>query len=525
MLTKVKDDRRGSSRLITLPLIAVFAVFSSVAAAQTGASDTPFSAKVLDLSDSTTRIMVPVDRSVTVETTVETTRADVIATHIVDVQVLSPTRILLTGQRYGSTSIVLMGPANKQYVFNVDVELDLEQLNNTLATLDPLGHVEAVSVRGHIILSGTVSSAARAEKMVELSTLFLPTSDTGEPATGVQNHIEVAGEQQVLIRCLVAEMSRTALRQLSINGFLAGDNFKDAFFVNQLGGVNPINIGTAADALVSANMPFLTGTEGIPLGQASTLSAGFPRVQMQLFLKAMAENSLLSILAEPNLTAISGETATFLAGGEFPVPVPQGNQTVTIEFKNFGVELNFTPVVKGGEIIRLRVHPSVSELDFSTAVQLEGFVIPGLTSRTTETTVELGSGQTIAIGGLLNEQVRGIASRIPAIGDVPVLGALFRSVDFQRSLTELVILVTPEIVAPLHTQQIARLPFDGRTDPSDFELYGLGLLEGLNCEENQDQPGCGEPDGAVDEPPALGSQPQEASIHGPWGLEGIVEAR
>jgi pilus assembly protein CpaC len=368
---------------------------------------------------------------------------------------------------------------------------------------------------GNVVLVGTVSSAERARRIVELAELFLPPTAEGRPTTKVQNHLEVAGEQQVLLKCVVAEVSRAAARELGINGFLAGENFRDGFVVNQLGGINPINIGAAADALVTENIPFLTGGDGIPLGRNSSISLGFPRAQMQLFIKAMADNSLLSVLAEPNLVAISGETATFLAGGEFPILVPQGDFRVTVEFRKFGVRMNFTPVVQGHQRVRLRVAPEVSELDFTAAVQFQGSVVPGLTSRTMETTVELGNGQTIAIAGLLNEQVRGLATRVPGIGDVPVLGALFRSVNFRRSLTELVILVTPEIVAPLDAHQTVKLPQDDRNDPTDYELYAMGLLEGKSkspC-EGVDCGAIGKRHGQS----VIESDPDELSVHGPWG--------
>ena len=484
---------------------------------------TEFRASVLDVVGRSQRITVPLHRSLTIETTVEATRADVIAKHIADVQVVSPTRMLITGEDFGSTSVVLLGADNKQYVFEVAVELDLDQFNEALRAIDPQSDAKATSVRGNIVLLGTVSNADRARRMVELAELFLPPPPGDRPPTKVQNHLEVAGEQQVLLRCVVAEVNRAAARELGINGFLAGENFRDAFVVNQLGGINPINIGAAASSLVTENLPFFTDERGIVLTQTPTLSLGFPRVQTQLFLKAMADNQLLSVLAEPNLVAISGETATFLAGGEFPIPVPQGNQQVTIEFREFGVRLNFTPIVRGHQLIRLRVAPEVSELDFSTAVQIEGFVVPGLTSRSTETTIELGSGQTIAIAGLLNEQVRGIASRIPGIGDVPILGALFRSVNFRRSLTELVVLVTPEIVAPLEPHQKVVLPGREGVDPNDFELYALGLLESsrASCTD----PHC-RSKGAHGQPcSAVESDPDEVSLHGPWGHAGQAEAR
>ncbi|MCH8241212.1 MAG: hypothetical protein IH897_01220 [Planctomycetes bacterium] len=374
------------------------------------------------------------------------------------------------------------------------------------------------------MLNGTVSSTARAQRMVELAELFLPPAVAGATsAATVQNHLDVAGEQQVLLRCVVAEMSRTALRELGVNGFLAGENFRDGFLINQIGGINPINIGAAANSLVTENIPFLTGDDGIPLLSQSTLSLGFPRGQSQLFIKTMADNKLASVLAEPNLVAISGETATFLAGGEFPIPVPQGNQQVTIEFREFGVRLNFTPVVLGHQRIRIRVAPEVSELDFTTAIQIEGFVVPGLTTRATETTIELGSGQTIAIAGLLSEQVRGIASRIPGIGDLPVIGALFRSVNFQRSVTELVVLVTPEIIAPLEPHQRTPLPMDNRIDPDDFELYFLGRLEGTAGADAT--PGDDQHAGMRGTAALVRSDPEERSVHGPWGIAGGPRTR
>lgn len=475
-----------------------------------------FRASVLDLSANSQRITVPIHRSVTVETTVEAQRADVIAKQIADVQVVSPTRMLITGEAFGSTTVVLSGTDGKQYVFEVNVELDLEKYNEAIKTIDPQSSAKATSVRGNVVLVGTVSNAERARRMAELAELFLPPSVEGKTNTKVQNHLEVAGEQQVLLKCVVAEVNRSASRELGINGFLAGENFRDGFIVNQLGGINPINIGAAAGVPVTANMPFLTGTDGIPIGRNPTLSLGFPRAQMQLFLKAMADNSLLSVLAEPNLVAISGETATFLAGGEFPVPVPQGqNQSITIEWRKFGVDLNFTPVVLGQQRIRLRVAPTVSEPDLTAAVQIGGYIVPGLTSRSMETTVELGSGQTIAIAGLLSENVRGLASRIPGIGDVPVLGALFRSVNYKRSLTELVILVTPEIVAPLDAHQTVKLPQDGRNDPNDFELYAMGLLEGKSlgpCDGADCGSKCKRNGQSMIE-----SDPDELSVHGPWG--------
>ncbi len=495
-----------------LKTLAVFAACMGVASAraqQPAAGGADFRASVVDVSNSYQRISVPIHRSVTIETSAESTRADVIDRAIADVQVVSPKRMLVTGNSFGTTTVVLTG-GDKQYVFEVTVELDLNALQETIRRVDPQSDAKATSMRGNVLLVGTVSSAERARRIVELAELFVPKGADGAPLTHIQNHLEVAGEQQVMLRCVVAEVSRAASRELGINGFLAGENFKDAFLVNQLGGINPINIGAAASSAVTQNLPFLTDENGINIARTPTLSLGFPRVQTQLFLKAMADNQLLSVLAEPNLVAISGETATFLAGGEFPIPVPQGNQgQVTIEFREYGVRLNFTPVVRGNQLIRLRVAPEISELDTTTAIQIQGFVVPGLTTRSTETTVELGSGQTIAIAGLLSEQSRGLASRIPGAGDIPVLGALFRSVNYRSSLTELVVLVTPEIVAPLDAHQKVRLPGDGIEKPNDWELYVQGEVE--PARENLGSGPKGHRGGMQK------SDPDDLSLHGQWG--------
>ncbi len=508
-----------------LSLVILCGLPSTTVSAQSGDAAGSFQVTVMDLSKDSESVSVALNRSVIIQTSIKVTRVDVIAGQIVEARLVSPTEILVTGLSYGRTNVILWDDAKHQFLLNIGVEIDLEELGKALVAIDPQSTAKATSVLGNIVLSGTVSSKERAQRMVELSVLFLPPSGAGGVSkTTVQNHLDVAGEQQVLLRCVVAEMSRTALRELGVNGFLAGENFKDGFLINQLGGINPINIGAAANALVTQDIPFLTGEDGIPLLSTSTLSLGFPRGQSQLFIKTMADNKLASVLAEPNLVAISGETATFLAGGEFPIPVPQGNQQVTIEFREFGVRLNFTPVVLGHQRIRIRVAPEVSELDFTTAIQIEGFVVPGLTSRATETTIEIGSGQTIAIAGLLSEQVRGISSRIPGIGDLPVIGALFRSVNFQRAVTELVVLVTPEIVAPLEAHQRTPLPMDGRIDPDDFELYFLGRLEGT-ASADATTPDT-EPYAVTHGTAALvRSEPEDRSVHGPWGIAGASKTR
>ena len=253
-----EDNSRRIGRLATALLVIVTAVGSN-ALAQDEKKGEDFSAKVLDLSGHMQHVTVPLYGSLTIETSHEVIRADVIATSIADVQVVSPTLLLITGQSYGHTSVILLREDKRQYVFEVSVELDLGRLNESIAEIDPQSNAKARSVLGNIVITGTVSSAERATRVVELASLFLPGNTGTKQSAVVQNHMDVAGEQQVLLRVVVAEVNRIAVRELGVNGFLAGDNFKDGFLVNQIGGINPINIGAAGDVDVTGRIPFLTG--------------------------------------------------------------------------------------------------------------------------------------------------------------------------------------------------------------------------------------------------------------------------
>ena len=209
-----------------------------------------------------------------------------------------------------------------------------------------------------------------------------------------------------------------------------------------------------------------------------------------MFIDAMKENGLTKVLAEPTLITLSGRSASFLAGGEFPIPVPQtsgSGTTITIEYKTFGVGLSFTPTVLGNGKISMMVNPEISELDFTRAVSLQGFIIPRLTTRRVSTVVELGDGQSFAIAGLLKDDVREVVRKFPVLGDIPVLGALFRSTSFQKNETELIIIVTPHLVKPIDMSK-QTLPTDQYIEPDDFEFYLLGSLEGRGRQDTMKSP-------------------------------------
>jgi pilus assembly protein CpaC len=298
----------------------------------------------------------------------------------------------------------------------------------------------------------------------------------------VVNAMNVAGPQQVMLEVRFLEVARSAGRELGVNLYAGNGN------LTQVG-----NSGTAGRPLASSpqGVPLLATAGGLlsgaaPFGNLLTnvlkLNNG---TSVDLLVQALETKGLVRRLAEPNLMALSGESARFLAGGEFPVPVPSttgggganGFPTVGIEFKKFGVELGFVPTVLSRGVINLRVEPSVSELDFANAVTIQGTVVPALTSRNARTTVELRDGQSFAIAGLLQTRNSEDVSQLPWIGSVPVLGALFRSASYQQKETDLVIIVTPRLVAPAVPGQTLASPLDSRLPANDVDFFLNGQME------------------------------------------------
>jgi pilus assembly protein CpaC len=273
----------------------------------------------------------------------------------------------------------------------------------------------------------------------------------------------VTAGTQVNLRVRIAEVSRTVTKEL-------GFNWESLFNV----GAFTFGLATGRDALTAGGniLRSATGAATLPIGYRSSNG----RVDVNTVIDALAEDGLISILAEPNLTALSGETASFLAGGEFPIPVNQRDGQITIEFKQFGVSLDFTPSVLSGERISMKVRPEVSELTDEGAVMIEGLKIPALSVRRAETTVELGSGQSFAVAGLLQNNSRTVIQKVPGISDVPVLGGLFNSTRFQRNETELVIVVTPYLVTPVSQPGALQVANDGYVPASDLERIFVGRL-------------------------------------------------
>lgn len=427
-------------------------------------------------------------------------------------------RVIVTGAGFGATQIrVYCG--GKQANFSVNVELNLTTLRNLVRSISPSAQVDVRSVNGTVLLTGSVPDVATSERIAELATLF----EGGK----VQNQLVVAGVQQTLLRVVVAEVNKTAIRNLGVNWAIgASNNSRDFFFANNINQINPTVFSSNGLANIVAPNPAGQLTYSVaPTGNGlnTNVTFGFPRAEFQMFVNALRENQLFRVLAEPNLVCISGQTASFLAGGEVPIPVTQGGAAVgaiTIEYKEFGVRLHFTPTVVGRQVMRLHVLSEFSDAIPGPAV-IGGLPAFSFTTRRVESTVECGNGQTFAIAGLLSERVQAISSKLPALGDIPVLGTLFQSVNYQKTNTELVILVTPELVQPLDPQQVGPAPSALMTDPTDFELFMLGSLEGTP-NPPPDPEGIPRHEQPVKTRPLLtGGGSSRATMHGSWGLSDI----
>ncbi len=297
------------------------------------------------------------------------------------------------------------------------------------------------------------------------------------------NLLRVVGSQQVMLKVRIAELNRTALRRIGAN-FLGVDPRTGGIVGSQISGATNFQgtIGQTAN-LVKGNQLFGASSLG-PNGANSTVFGIFQDSNFEFSLTALRQNGLLKILAEPNLVALNGQLASFLAGGEFPVPVPQVSAagiapTITVRFREFGVRLGFVPYILDGDVIRLTVAPEVSNIDFTIAVTLVagGSPVPGLNTRKAQTTVELREGQTLAIAGLLQLTLNGETDRIPGLGDLPIIGPMFSNTSSQRIEKELVVLVTPYLVEPMNHGQVPPTPGDEVKQPNDLEFYLLNRIE------------------------------------------------
>lgn len=398
---------------------------------------------------------------------------------IADVQVPADGTVLVLGKRSGQTTLFVLGADGKTLLQRrVVVRHNTGEITQILRQRFPGLRLTAESAPGSLMLSGTVPDAATLDAITRTVQSYL-----GEKEVFI-NRLAVTSPTQVYLRVRVTEVSRSVVQQLGINwsAITAPGNFfagviSGRTFQNLTGTFTP-----GAGMSFSGTTDFSTGST---TGDGYSFLGGYANDSrsVQAMIDVLDREGLISILAEPNLTAVSGETASFLAGGEYPIPVKQGDDGgITVEFKPFGVALDFTPTVLSGDRISIKVRPEISELDPSNSIVIEGLRIPGLSVRRVETTVEMASGQSFAIGGLLQNNIRDVSSQLPGLGQVPVLGRLFSSSDYQNNKTELVVIVTPYLVKPTDGSQLAS-PLESMRPNSDIEFIlqkkvGLDPLDG-----------------------------------------------
>jgi pilus assembly protein CpaC len=420
-------------------------------------------------------VTIQVGRSIIIKAPWRVTRVSVTDPEIADVQVLTVDQVLLSGKALGSTDVILWSEAEEVWQSRVDVDDNLVRIKEDIARFFPDSRLELTRSRDVVIVRGMLARAEHAEQLHKLL-----------EAAGYRyvDMTSVAGLHQVQIQVRVAEVSRQSIRSLGVNILKTGSNFFGGSTVGTSSGgaVQPISIGPPEGAsAITSGLPFQF-TDDVNISPLITLFGGIPSANLQFFIQALAENQYVRVLAEPNLVAMSGEEANFLAGGEFPIPVvqgsTQGSTAITIEYRDFGVKLRFRPIVLGDGTIRLEVEQELSDLSEVGAVEIQGFRVPSLVTRRAETTLELKSGQTFSVAGLLSRRNDARNSRIPLLGDLPILGALFRSVRYQTGETELVVLVTPTLVEPISEKLPDALPGADYTVPGDWDFYVRGEIAG-----------------------------------------------
>jgi pilus assembly protein CpaC len=458
--------------IFTLQLLAVGLLFNGNAQA---AQPPPVSAMP---AANISAIHVPIYKSRVLRTRAPVKKVSVGNPEIADILITSPTQLYLLGRALGSTNVLLWDSRNR-LIDSLDVEVghDLSSLKDKLHQLMPNEKIEVFSAQGALVLRGQVTSAVAMDTAIKLAKTYTAQTTSvvqGEGAAAVAtptqtldviNLMTIGGSQQVMLEVKVAEVQRSLLKSMNIN-FLASGTGAGNW---TLGGINT----------------------GLSPGSGKALLANFisDSFKFNLVLDAAKNNGSAKVLAEPTLTTLTGQQAEFISGGEFPVPVSDGDNGTTIEYKEFGVGLKFIPVALDSGRINLKLNVSVSEIADSNTLLLDtgaeevaggiggirgvAQVVPSLTKRSAQSTLELGDGQTIAIAGLISENSRDLVNRFPGLGDIPILGYLFRSQEYRSGQTELVILVTPHLVKPVNAKNVL-LPTQNFVEPSDLDFYLMG---------------------------------------------------
>lgn len=391
-------------------------------------------------------LRVPLNRAIVLESDTPFAELSVANPLIADIATLSDRTVYVLGKQPGRTTLTLLGPDGR-LITNVEVQVtpDIAEFKERLRELLPGEPVEVRTANDGIVLSGTVSSIRTVEQALEIGERYAPER--------VLNLMNVGGTQQVQLKVRFAEMSRNVSKELGASFSLAGSRLNGGGFAGSTGGV-----ANAAGAL------------GINIGTNS--------LSLNILLSALEEKGVVRTLSEPNLTALSGQSASFLAGGEIPIPVVDNEGNIGVEFKPFGVGLSFQPTVVDQDIVNIVLESEVSTVTDSNTI-INGAAIPNLTVRRASTTVELRDGQSFAIGGILQDQFTDGTTSVPFLGDLPVIGSLFRSARYQRQQTELVIIVTVNLVHPVSGDALL-LPTDRIRPPTENELFLHGRVSGAS---------------------------------------------
>jgi pilus assembly protein CpaC len=419
------------------------------------------------------RLTVTRNKSRTIKLDVPFDSAVVGSPEIADVLPMSDKVIYVQGKKVGTTNVSVFDKAKQlMTVIDVEVTIDTRYIAKSIQSSIESPGVRVSSADEQIVLSGTARNAVDGERAVAIAKAMAP-------EMSVINAMKIDQPQQVMLKVRYLEANRNAARELGVNWY--GSNRNGTRGVNAGLGA-PTQVGQSPNAtpgglpLFEAARTFASGGTSAPfsIAIASLLNSG---IKLDVLVSALEKKGLVRLLAEPNLVALSGDKASFLAGGEIPVPVVQPLGSISVEYKPFGVQLDFEPTVVNAGIINLRIAPVVSQLDYTNAVEVQGFRIPALSKRETRTTIELRSGQSFAISGLLQAEGLRDISQVPWLGSVPVLGALFRSSSYQKRETDLVVIVTPHLVAPAAPGQELATPFDQRLPSNDRDFFLNGRME------------------------------------------------
>ena len=405
-----------------------------------------------------TALNVPMNRAVVVESDEPFAELSIANPGIADISTLSDRSIYVLGKAPGRTTLTLLS-ADGRLISNVDVHVspDVAEFKERLRQILPDEPIEVRTANDGVVLSGQVSSTAKLDRALDLAERYAPER--------VSNLMTVGGTQQVMLKVRFAEMQRSVSKNLSTS---IGFRGSDVFGVAQ----NFTGSGILGGALDNGSFPINSDSKGA-IGTRFTVGS----LEFAMLIEALETKGMVRTLAEPNLSALSGQEAKFLAGGEYPIPVSSGDNEIAIEYKPFGVELNFTPTVVDGDTINLVINAAVSSIDTTITLEAAGFSINAFRRRETSTTVEMRDGESFAIAGLLQDDFRDLNGQVPWLGDIPVLGTLFRSAEYQRAQSELVIIVTPHLVSATSGEALA-LPTDRVRIPTERELFLFGKVAG-----------------------------------------------